>query len=164
MKRIFILIGMLALIFNIMQDCLAQAPQEPLNPSVTLGTDNAGPVRKEGMIGRFPSSFLDTVNAEDDSYDNTLLSKAGDGFINATTFWAEIPEGVAEVTQESNIFVGMTVGVVKGTVAGLARGASGASDMVTCAAPPYDKPAMKPKFKVDNAAKNTGYKVKLMQW
>jgi len=154
---------MLAVIFNAMLLCLVQA-QEPINPSATLAVDNVAPAHKEGMIGRFPSSFLDTVNAQDDLYESTLLDKAGDGFINATTFWTEIPESVAEVTQESNIIVGMTVGVVKGAVTGLARGASGASDMVTCAAPPYDKPAMKPKFKVDDAAKNTGYKVKLMQW
>lgn len=164
MKRALVFICTLAVIFSLAQECLAQVPQEPLNPSVAVAADNAVVARKEGMIGRFPSSFLDTVNTEDGQYENTLLDKAGDGFINATTFWADIPEGVAEVTGQSNIIVGMTVGVVKGTITGLIRGASGASDMVTCAAPPYDKPAMKPKYKVDNAAKNTGYKVKLMQW
>lgn len=143
MKRIAVFICLIAVIFTLVEDSHAQVPQE-------------------GMIGRFPATFLDSVNAED-SYENTALSKAGDGLVNATTFWTEIPKGVAEVTDESNVIIGLTVGLGKGLFTGLARGASGVYDTVTCGIPPYDKPAMKPGYRVDNPQKN-GYKIKLLKW
>lgn len=97
------------------------------------------------------------INADEMSLENTPVNKFERGAINTVTFWAEVPAAVCKVSQERDPVLGMTVGVVQGTVTAVARGVTGIVDMFTCAAPPYNKPSMHPEYALthaDNAIKS----------
>jgi len=79
-----------------------------------------------------------------------FAANAGDklarGLVNFATGWLELPQKIADTSKESNAFVGVTYGAVKGVGYGAARMGTGAFDAVTFIVPPYDKPIMEPKY------------------
>ncbi|MFH0855830.1 MAG: exosortase system-associated protein, TIGR04073 family [Candidatus Omnitrophota bacterium] len=109
------------------------------------------------------STFLDSLNNDQDAYANSPVSKAGDGTLNAVSAWVDIPRGISEETQDSNLFLGLTIGLGKGLVTGVKREAAGIVDVATCGFPPYDKPLMAPEYKVNNPDQN-GLKLKILSW
>ncbi len=111
------------------------------------------------------SQFLKSLNSEitaDKAYANSPVNKMGDGVINVSTSWVDVPRQIAQVSAEHNILLGLTLGVGEGVASGVARSASGAFDVATFAAYPYDRPAMKPLYQVDNP--NDGFKMSLFKW
>ncbi len=91
------------------------------------------------------------INAEEMNYENTPVNKLERGAINTATFWAEVPASVCKVSKERDPLLGVTVGVVQGTMTAVARGVTGIVDVLTCWAPPYDKPAMQPEYALTHA-------------
>lgn len=117
------------------------------------------------MPSRAEAKFLDTINGpkiKAAKAQDTGLNKMGEGVINATTFWMDVPNEVIETSEKDNIIVAGTYGFGKGLVKGLARGAAGVADTATLGLLPSDEPLMEPEYKVNNV--NEGFKVNLMQW
>ena len=131
----------------------ADMPVVPTTPYlINLNTANTG-----------SSAFLNAVNQDKEIYTNCPISKAGDGAINAVSAWVDIPTEVAYQTQDTNIILGLTVGLGKGLVSGVTREAAGIVDVTTCAFPPYDKPLMEPEYAVNHPDKD-GLKIVLLHW
>lgn len=72
--------------------------------------------------------------------------KLGRGGINLFTGWLEVPKQIGDTSHESNVFIGITGGTLKGIGYGAARMATGAFDAITFPIPPYGKPIMEPKY------------------
>lgn len=122
-------------------------------------------------VGRIPmgtqsafmkSAYLKDKDEPEPEIANPALNKMGEGVVNSTTFWTEIPKEMATTSQEHNILIGATLGFGKGVVMGLARGVSGAFDTATFALPPYDKPMMNPDYAVKSP--QNGFKVDILEW
>jgi len=62
------------------------------------------------------------INADEINYDNSPVNKLERGAINTATFWAEVPASVCKVTQEKDPLLGVTVGVVQGTMTAVRAG------------------------------------------
>lgn len=60
-----------------------------------------------------------SVHAE--SYLSGFTNKLSQGFANMATGFIEIPKNVINITDEDNIFVGMTWGVLRGAAHGVSR-------------------------------------------
>lgn len=94
-----------------------------------------------GMI--IPVYAVDTSSA---STSNNAGGKLRRGLANFATGWVEIPIAMDKAIKESNPVFGVLVGMVKGTVKGVARTAAGAFDTVTFPVPPYGKTWITPEF------------------
>jgi putative exosortase-associated protein (TIGR04073 family) len=149
MKTALLLVVISALIFPCCTNILAQP--EVITPN--LATTNIKPI---------PNAFLESVNT-DKLEKNTAGYKMGEGLINVATSWVDVPDKIEENSRNGNVIIGSIVGFGKGIVTGIARGVAGSIDVATSGLPPYDKPLMKPKYKVDNPTKE-GYKIPLLKW
>ena len=78
---------------------------------------------------------------------DNALTKLGRGLNNTLTGWIEVPEHMYSVSQEENVFMGLTYGSVKGAGYCAARTAAGAVETGTFIFPEYDRPIMEPKYK-----------------
>lgn len=94
------------------------------------------------MIGCLIMAYSSPCLAEDNA-----LTKLGRGLNNTLTGWIEVPDHIYNVSQEENIFMGLTYGSVKGTAHCVARTSAGAIESGTFIFPDYDKPLMEPKYK-----------------
>ena len=112
--------------------------------------------------GMMESSFFRNINNDDDINQSSFASKMAVGVINVATSWTDIPREVAKVLEEQNLLVGFTYGFGKGLAAGLARGTSGAIDVATFGLPPYDKPLLRPEYRVKEP--NGGFKISILEW
>lgn len=67
------------------------------------------------------------------------VEKAGEKLVGAVedvaTGWTELPEGIKDTTEESNIIEGVTVGAVKGTGEAIIKTGEGVLDAATCYIP-----------------------------
>jgi len=97
-----------------------------------------------GKIQRIP-----VIDADKIPYGRTPLNKLERGIVNGASFWTELPAEVARVSKEQDPAMGVTVGVVHGTITSAVRGATALFDFFTFFVPPYDKPVMKPEYAVD---------------
>lgn len=70
--------------------------------------------------------------------------KLSRGLKNTGLGWTEIPKQIRDTSRESNAFVGVTVGLVKGVLQAFARTVSGVVDVATFPVGSYDRPAIKP--------------------
>ena len=146
MKKIMFAALMLALILPV--SSYAQ-------PEMT--TAPAGSILKPlpvNFYGRYDTEKMDT---------DTFANKMGEGLINVATSWTDVPRQIDEVSKESNILVGYTVGFGKGLILGIVRSISGTIEATASTLPPYDQPLLKPEYKVDNPDKE-GYKIPLFKW
>jgi len=91
------------------------------------------------------------IQADEINYQDSPANKLGRGIGNTATCWAEIPQGMIDVSQKSDPFLGATLGFFQGTFTALVRGATGLYDTITFAIPPYDKPLMQPEYALQNA-------------
>jgi len=66
-----------------------------------------------------------------DNYGSQVADKFARGLANAATGWVEIPKNIIITTNDSNIAVGMTLGVVKGAMFTIARTVAGALELAT---------------------------------
>ncbi len=94
-----------------------------------------------GKIQRIP-----VVDADEIPYSNSPINKLDRGLINGASFWMELPAEVAKVSKEQNPAMGLTVGVVQGTITSFVRAGEAIFDTFTFFAPPYNKPVMRPEY------------------
>ncbi len=136
----------------------------PLNTEITppsaISLTEVNPYRIEAAESSHPTTKA--AQAMETSYEGTPVEKISDGVTNMATSWADVPAKIAEVSEKDNLFLGVTLGLGEGLVSGVARGVSGAADTATFAAPPYNKPLMKPEYKVENP--DQGFKVDILKW
>jgi len=155
MKKMLFVIFVLVFVWSLAETAYAQTGKGPLIAPAPLNNFNNyinEPVMSEdGYIKSDYKAFADSP-----------VEKGGFGVINTATAWTEIPKQIAETTDQSNIVLGATVGLGMGVVSGIARGVSGAYDMVTCGLPPYDKPLIKPEYK--SADPNKELKLNVFSW
>ncbi|MCU0652232.1 MAG: exosortase system-associated protein, TIGR04073 family [Candidatus Omnitrophica bacterium] len=109
------------------------------------------------------SDFLKAVNKEQMTYQDSPIEKGGVGTINTLTVWTDIPREMFKTSEESNMLMGATIGFGKGIMYAFARGAAGLYDITTCGLPPYDKPLVKPEYKV-NHPQREGLKLTVFEW
>lgn len=67
----------------------------------------------------------------DDGYGTQVADKFGRGFANTATGWIELPKNVVNTSNQSNVAVGITWGLVKGVLYTVGRTAVGAVELVT---------------------------------
>lgn len=76
--------------------------------------------------------------AESQSYGARLVTKASHGFANMTGGFVEIPKNVTNLSQEHNIFVGMTWGLLRGVGHTVGRTVLGVGEFLTAPIPTDD--------------------------
>lgn len=95
-----------------------------------------------------------SIDGNNISYENSPVNKLGRGLINTATCWAEVPASVAKVSEQSDPFIGTTLGAVEGVFTGILRGITGLFEAVTFVIPPYNKPIMEPEYALKSADDN----------
>lgn len=91
----------------------------------------------------------------DESYGATIGTKAGAGFANMALGIIELPKNVVNTTNQTNLAVGLTGGVVKGIVHTAGRILSGAADFLTFPFP--TEPITDPAYPWENFTIETRY-------
>jgi len=134
MRKNILIVLILAFVLSLMLSNNAQADFE--------GEDYI----EMGAIQRIP-----VVNADKIPYNESPLNKLDRGIINGVTFWTELPAEVAKVSKEQNPAMGVTVGVVQGTITSVVRAGTAIFDTVTFLIPPYNKSVMKPEYALNRA-------------
>lgn len=79
-----------------------------------------------GVLITAPAAYA----AEDDVVEY-FPKKVLQGFTNIATGFIEIPKNIINITNEHNIFVGMTWGVLRGTAQAISRTFVGAAELLT---------------------------------
>lgn len=162
MKQALLIVCMVAVVFFAITDVWAQAETIA---AVGFNTYNLpGWKQQDKALGH--SDFLKAVNApvvRGEAISDTPAEKFGDGVVNTVTAWTDIPRDVVDVSEQDNVFWGVTYGLGQGIASGVTRGVSGVVDVATCGVSPYNEPVVKPEFKVDNPQQE-GYKVALIKW
>lgn len=155
MKKTLVLVGILGILM-LVANAYAQEEMAPM--SFTLNSYLAQ--------NRPSSAFLDSINSVNMSrqvQDRMAPNKMSDGVINIATCWTDIPRRVTEVSKESNVVAGSTVGFAEGVVLGVARGISGIVDAATYPVDPDDKPMVKPMYTAKDPNENNA-KIDLLKW
>lgn len=82
------------------------------------------------------------------SYAQDAFKKLGRGVVNSLTGWLEIPKGVVDESKANNVFMGLTVGTIKGLGLGLVRTGAGIYETVTFPFPIPEgyEPIVKPEY------------------
>ncbi|MDD5035309.1 MAG: exosortase system-associated protein, TIGR04073 family [Methylococcaceae bacterium] len=73
--------------------------------------------------------------AENESWGSRFVSKASHGLANLAGGVVEIPKNITNITSDSNIFAGMTIGLVRGVVHTVSRTVVGAAEFLTSPIP-----------------------------
>jgi putative exosortase-associated protein (TIGR04073 family) len=76
--------------------------------------------------------------AEQQSYLSGAGSKFNQGLTNAATGFIEIPKNIINISHEHNAFVGLTWGVLRGTLESISRTTVGAAELITSPIPTND--------------------------
>ena len=108
------------------------------------------------------SSFINSTYSGETAEANFPTNKMGIGMLNAATAWTDLPRGMARVSRNDNLLMGMTLGLGEGVVSAIGRGAAGVIDMATFGLPPYEEPLVTPEYRTENP--NEELKVKLLSW
>jgi putative exosortase-associated protein (TIGR04073 family) len=66
-----------------------------------------------------------------DGYGQSPVGKLGHGVANMATGWVELPKNVINISSDSNIFVGLTWGALRGAFETVSRTVVGAADVLT---------------------------------
>jgi putative exosortase-associated protein (TIGR04073 family) len=101
--------------------------------------------------------FATTAHAESSgiSYPARIGGKLGIGLINATTGMVEVPKSIMVETEQENIWMGMSVGFVKGMVNAIGRSFLGMLDVVSFPIP--TKPLVSPPVVFQDFSTETTY-------
>lgn len=82
-------------------------------------------------------AILLTVSAQcraehhSDGYGASFPDKLGHGFANMTMGMMELPKNVINISDDSNVLLGVTLGTLRGAVEGVSRTLVGVADMLT---------------------------------
>ena len=162
MKQALLIICAVATLFLVAMDAWGQT--EPMTAAGFNTYTMPGWKQQDRALGN--TDFLKVVNAnpvKEDSIADTPAEKFGDGVINTVTAWTDIPRDVADVSEQDNVFWGMTYGLGQGLASGFTRGVAGVADVATCPVSPYNEPSVKPEYKVDKPQQD-GLKISLFSW
>lgn len=69
--------------------------------------------------------------SEGSDYAMDMANKLGRGTADTATFWAEIPQGIIDVSKKDGPLAGLTVGLAEGLGSSLAAGLDGLYEMFT---------------------------------
>lgn len=85
------------------------------------------------------SALLSTGSAYADKHEQSYLSGVGSkisqGFANTATGFVEIPKNIINISDEQNIFVGMTWGLLRGVIETVSRTTVGVAELITAPIP-----------------------------
>ena len=93
--------------------------------------------------------------AEEQDYLSGFTSKFSQGLFNTTTGFIELPKNVVNISQDENIFVGLTWGVVRGVLHSVGRTVVGAAELITSPIPTDDY--ISPPYVWDRFSEDTRY-------
>jgi putative exosortase-associated protein (TIGR04073 family) len=93
--------------------------------------------------------------ADEPDYLSGLTSKFSQGFFNTTTGFIELPKNIINISQDENIFVGATWGVLRGTLHAVGRTVVGAAELITAPIPTGDY--ISPPYVWDRISEDTRY-------
>ncbi len=93
--------------------------------------------------------------AEEQDYLSGFTSKFSQGLFNTTTGFIELPKNVVNISQDENIFVGLTWGVVRGLLHSVGRTVVGAAELITSPIPTDDY--ISPPYVWDRFSEDTRY-------
>lgn len=93
--------------------------------------------------------------AEEQDYLSKFTSKVNQGFFNTTTGFIELPKNVINISQDQNIFVGFTWGILRGTAHAVSRTLVGAAELITSPIPTDDY--ISPPYVWDRFSEDTRY-------
>jgi putative exosortase-associated protein (TIGR04073 family) len=96
-----------------------------------------------------------TAPAHAGSYGEDVGMKAGSAFANIALGWVEIPKNVLNTTNDVNIALGVTGGLMKGVLHTLGRITAGTFDLVS--APLPTEPIVSPTFVWQDFNNDTRY-------
>ncbi len=108
------------------------------------------------------STFINSAYSGDTAEADFPTNKMGVGMMNAATAWTDLPRGMARVSRNDNLLMGMTLGAAEGVVSAIGRGAAGVIDMATFGLPPYEEPLVSPEYRTENP--NKELQIKLLSW
>lgn len=80
-------------------------------------------------------ALMTAQSAQAEGYFSAFGNKLSQGFSNMATGFIEIPKNIINVTDEDNIFVGMTWGLLRGTVHGVGRTLVGGVEFISAPIP-----------------------------
>ncbi|MFZ2171533.1 MAG: exosortase system-associated protein, TIGR04073 family [Methylococcaceae bacterium] len=93
--------------------------------------------------------------AEEHDYLSDFTSKLSQGFFNTTTSFIELPKNIINISQDENIFVGLTWGTLRGTVHAVSRTVVGVAELITSPIPTDDY--ISPPYVWDRFSEDTRY-------
>lgn len=79
----------------------------------------------------FAMMFAFATPSMADDYGSDVGAKLGRGVVNTATGWVEIPKNIVNESNESNVAMGLTWGLVKGIFQTVGRTAVGVVELVT---------------------------------
>ena len=91
----------------------------------------------------------------EESYGSAIGTKAASGFANMGLSFLELPKNVVNTTNQTNLAVGLTGGVVKGIIHTAGRILTGAADLLTFPFP--TQPITDPVYPWENYTIETRY-------
>lgn len=80
-------------------------------------------------------ALMTAQSANAESYLAGFTNKVSQGFSNMAFGFLEIPKNVVNITNEQNIFVGMTWGILRGAAHGVGRTLVGTAEFITSPIP-----------------------------
>ncbi|MDD2738226.1 MAG: exosortase system-associated protein, TIGR04073 family [Methylomonas lenta] len=83
-------------------------------------------------------ALLTVPTAQAESYMKGFSNKVSQGLANIAFGFAELPKNVINISDDQNIFVGMTWGVIRGTAQGVTRTLIGGAELLTSPIPTSD--------------------------
>lgn len=87
------------------------------------------------LLTAFSAPSYAKEHKEDHSWASCFVSKASHGLANVTTGLVELPKNIGNITSDSNLFAGMTIGLVRGVVHTVSRTLVGAAEFITSPIP-----------------------------
>lgn len=69
--------------------------------------------------------------ADSDGYGASFFDKLGHGFVNVSMGLMEVPKNMINISEDSNLLAGVTLGLFRGTVQGFTRTFTGFADILT---------------------------------
>jgi len=88
-------------------------------------------IRAMSLASLFVAMFMVASPAIASDYTNQVVDKFSRGFANTLTGWVELPKDIVNTSKQSNVGVGLTVGLVKGIMNTVGRTVVGAVELVT---------------------------------
>ncbi|MGR8978868.1 MAG: exosortase system-associated protein, TIGR04073 family [Gammaproteobacteria bacterium] len=94
------------------------------------------------LAGALSSVGVAVADEHNRDYLSRFTSKLNQGFFNTTTGFVELPKNIVNISHDQNIFVGLSWGLLRGTVHAVSRTVVGAAELITSPIPtdPYITP------------------------